>query len=210
MGFWARLIYVLSLSYIVSGSLFPATRYKAALRSVATAGASAFFAASQVLHPSLAATIETKTFVNERYHTTLSYPADFEQNSAVLSGDRILDAFIDPSDPDTSVSLVYTPVPADYNRITAFGGKETLQQYLIPRGEGIKTTLLTEKMFGESYMAEYIIDAPEMPVRHVQTVFSLRPQECVVGLTVQTKEESYERFKEKLSVVLPSFHTDLP
>ena len=157
-----------------------------------------------------ATTLQTTDFVNERYHTGFTYPSDWEKKNGELSGGRSLDAFVDPNDPETSVSAVYTPIPADYNRISSFGGLETIRQYLIPRGDGVKSTVLSEKLFGESYMAEYIVEAPDSPTRHVQTVFSLRPKESVVGLTVQTLEENYEKNKQKLSVIVPSFRVDLP
>ena len=58
------------------------------------------------------ASTELKTYTNERYHTVLSYPADFEIKTGQLSGERDVIAFTDPNDPDTSASLVFSPVPA--------------------------------------------------------------------------------------------------
>lgn len=55
---------------------------------------------------------EVKTYSNERYHTVLSYPADFVMKTGQLSGERDVIAFTDPNDPDTSASLVFSPVPA--------------------------------------------------------------------------------------------------
>jgi hypothetical protein len=76
------------------------------------------------LSPNLAeAATELKTYSNERYHTVLSYPADFEMKTGQISGDRDVIAFTDPTDPDTSASLVFSPVPAGYlnnNTLLAF------------------------------------------------------------------------------------------
>ena len=59
-----------------------------------------------------AAAPELKTYSNPRYHTVLSYPADFEMKIGQISGDRDVVAFTDPTDPDTSASLVFSPIPA--------------------------------------------------------------------------------------------------
>ena len=66
-----------------------------------------------LLSPSYAFGVqEVKTYTNDRYHTILSYPADFEMKTGQISGDREVIAFTDPNDPDTSASLVFSPVPA--------------------------------------------------------------------------------------------------
>lgn len=150
-----------------------------------------------------------KVFANERYHTSVSYPADWERREGTLSGGRPLDAFVDPTDPDTSLTVVFNPIPADYTRLTSFGGKEGIRDYLIPKGDGVSTTTLSEDVKGEVYSVEYIVSAPDAPIRHVQSVFALRPQECVVGLVVQTKEETFEKNKAKISKIVPSLMVDL-
>ena len=141
-----------------------------------------------------------------RYHTSLSYPADWDSKVATISGERTVQAFVDPDDSDTNASIVFTPIPADFNRLTAFGN---LRDYMIPKGEDIRTEVLSESTKGERYTVEYIIYLPDGVTRHVETVFALRPQESVVGLTVQTRQENYNQKKEKLSVVVPSLNIDL-
>ena len=69
--------------------------------------------------------------------------------------------------------------------------------------------MLSETTKGEKYSVEYVIALPDGVTRHVQTVFALRPQESVVGLTVQTKQDTYEKNKEKISLVVPSLKIDL-
>ena len=54
--------------------------------------------------------------------------------------------------------------------------------------QGVTSEVLNEFIKGETYTLEYIVSAPDAPRRHIQSVFALRPQESVVGLTVQTKE----------------------
>lgn len=136
----------------------------------------------------------------------MAYPADWQPKVATISGERTVQAFVDPEDSDTSASIVFTPVPADFNRLTAFGN---LRDYMIPKGEDIQTEVLSETTKGEKYSVEYVIALPDGVTRHVQTVFALRPQESVVGLTVQTKQDTYEKNKEKISLVVPSLKIDL-
>lgn len=148
--------------------------------------------------------VDFATYENKRYQTKLSYPAKWEAKAGELSGDRIVEAFVDPSDAQTSVSVVFTPIPADYNRLNSFGGKDTLRQYLLPAGEGVTTEVVQEKVYGETYTLEYIIDAPNVPKRHIQSVFALKPQDCVVGLTIQTNQDSYDNVKDVLNQIAPS------
>lgn len=153
--------------------------------------------------------VPVKTYENARYHTSVNYPSDWEARVGAVSGDRVVEAFIDPNDPETSASLVFTPIPADYSRISAFGGKENLRDYMVPKGEGVTTEIVSESLKGEAYSVEYIVTLPEGITRHVQTVFALRPQESVVGLTVQTREDTYAKNKDKLAVIVPSLRVDL-
>lgn len=165
--------------------------------------ASAFVAAGA------APAVADSTYTNERYHTTFNYPDRWTKSTGSLSGDRTIEAWVDPNDADTSVSIVYTAIPADYTRLTSFGGgKETLREYLVPRGEGIDCKVVKESIKGETYTLEYIASAPEQPTRHVITAFALRPAESVVGLTVQTKEESYGKNKQVLDSIVPSLKVD--
>lgn len=151
------------------------------------------------------ADIEYKTYNNERYQTTFKYPATWEEKGGQLSGERSLIAFINPTDADTSISVVYTPIPADYTTINSFGGKDTIRQSVLPKAEGVKTEVLDERVKGDSYFLEYVVTSPDAPTRHVQSIFSLRPQESVVGFTAQTKEETFEGVKAIFSEIEKSF-----
>jgi PsbP len=157
----------------------------------------------------LASEGDMKPYVNERYHTKLSYPSDWIVKEGTVSGDRSLQAFVDPNDADTSAALVFTPIPADYNRLSAFGGKDRLRDYMIPQGEGVTTDIVGETLKGETYCVEYVVTLPEGVTRHVQTVFSLRPKDAIVGLTVQTKQDTYDKNKAKLSLIVPSLQVEL-
>lgn len=149
------------------------------------------------------------TYTNSRFHTSLGYPSTWEEKSGSLAGERTVIAFVDSKNPSTSASLVFTPIPADYSRLGSFGGKETLRQYLFPKGEGIEANLVNEYIKGDSYYLEYVVSAPDQPKRHVYTVFALRPQETVVGLTLQTNEEAYLTYKETLEAIVPTLDVNV-
>lgn len=90
------------------------------------------------------------TYTNDRYHTTFNYPDTWTYSTGTLAGDRKVEAWVDPQDSGTSASLVISPIPADYTRLNSFGGgKETLREYLIPRGEGIDCTVVNEAIKGQ-------------------------------------------------------------
>ena len=169
-------------------------------------------AATSAIAPS-SSEVVLKAYLNERYGTSLKYPFDWEEKTGTLSGDRTVVAFTCPDDKDTSVSLVFSPIPADYSKLTSFGGKDTIRQYLLPSGDGISTKVVDEYIKGESYFLEYVVRAElpgETPVtRHVASVFALRPQESVVGLTIQTNENTYPVYQGVFSAVIPSFNVEL-
>ena len=70
---------------------------------------------------------DLKVYKNERYHTTISYPSNWEEKKGLLSSDRTVVAFVDPNDIDTSISLAFNPIAADFTRLTSFGGKDNLR-----------------------------------------------------------------------------------
>jgi hypothetical protein len=144
-------------------------------------------------------------YVNERYHTRLEYPSDWKAMSSELSGGRSLEAFVDPVDSDTSVSVAYTAIPGDFTKLSSFGD---LKSYLLPKGESVTTSLLSENTKGNAYSIEYTISVPGSPTRHVKSVFGLRPQESVVGLTIQTREDKYTSLKKTFDDISTSFSFD--
>jgi len=156
-------------------------------------------------------TPSSKTYTNERYHTELHYPSNWNQQFGELSGERSLVAFVDPDDSDTSASVVFTPIPADYTKLNSFGGgKETLRQYLLPTGENVESNVINENVKGDTYTLEYVVTAPNSPQRHIISVFALRSQESVIGLTIQTKESDFLSKKQTLEAIAPTLRVDLP
>jgi hypothetical protein len=118
----------------------------------------------------------------------LDVPEQWDKSEGNLSGDRTVTAFVNPARPTTSASVVSTPIPADFTRLTSFGD---LRSYLIPKGDGIETSVIKESTKGEQIELEYITKKVDENIeRHVITVFALRPAESVVGLTCQALEGS--------------------
>ena len=159
--------------------------------------------------PTSATAADLQQYRNDKFQTSLGFPSDWETKFGTLSGQRSIVAFTDPNDQDTSASIVFSPIPADYTKLSSFGGKDSLRVSLLPSGEGVSTKVVDEKVKGESYYIEYVVSAPDAPTRHVQSVFALRPQESVIGLTIQTKEETYDKYKSLLGEILPTFHVDI-
>ena len=212
MNFFA--LYLISLLLIVHSHEMKCMSLKNIFRKAGKASVSILsgFLSLEVSHISASYAIETDTklYTNERYHTELRFPAKWTEQRGELSGERSLVAFTDPDDTQTSASLVFTPIPADYTRLTSFGGgKETLREYLLPRGEGIEADVLNEKVKGEIYTLEYVVKAPDNPARHVISVFALRPQESVVGLTIQTVEDNYESRRPTIESIAPTLRIDV-
>lgn len=154
--------------------------------------------------------VEQVSFENKREHYALKYPYDWIENEATLSGERNLKVFQSPTDKTASVSVVYTPIPADFMRLSAFGD---IQQYLIPKGDGINTKVISESTKGETYTLEYSSEGPGLdppqPPRHVITVFALRPQEAVIGLTAQSSASTFDASKEAFTEIVKSLKTNL-
>ena len=144
-----------------------------------------------------------QTWVDKVDHYSIEYPTHWTASSGVLSGERTVTAFVSPSRPSSSISVVVTPIPADFTRLTSFGD---LNNYLIPRGEGVDTEVLSQSSKGESVTVEYVsMKHPENVKRHVVTVFALRPAESVLGLTAQALESDFSDDKARLDAAVKSF-----
>lgn len=151
----------------------------------------------------------SKLYKNDIYHSSFSYPSQWIKLEGILSGDRIIDAFVDPNDKDTSVSIVYSPIPGDFNKLGSFGGKESLKLFILPSGDDIKTKVISESVQGETFRLDYLLDAPNIPTKHVQSLFALKPAELVYALNVQVNEDAYNNQKDLIDAIIPSFKYDI-
>lgn len=58
------------------------------------------------------------------------------------------------------MSVVYTSIPGDYTKISSFGsGKDTIRDYLVPKGDDVESEVLNEKLIGTVYVQTYFCDA---------------------------------------------------
>lgn len=86
-----------------------------------------------------------------RYHAKFLYPKKYIAQQGLIAGDRVVEAFVDPENPTTSVSIVYTPIPGDFTKISSFGsGKDTIRDYLVPKGDDIESDVLNENLSGNT------------------------------------------------------------
>lgn len=199
------LFYLLcSLPLVESWRAFP-VKFQSFKHLVATGLTGIFLTSGIAIFPVEAVENSLTSYNNERFHTTINVPKAWIQQEGLLSSDRTVVAFVDPADADTSISLAYNPIPADFTRLTSFGGADSLRAFILPRGEGVVTNVISEKTKGETYFVEYTVAAPDAPIRHVQNIFALKPQEFVVGVTAQTKEETFDKHKDEFATVMPSF-----
>jgi len=148
----------------------------------------------------------TKSYSNGFYHTKFDYPASYDELKGQISGGRVVTSFRDPQDADTSVSVVFNPIPGDFTSLNSFGGSENLKQYLIPKG----ASLLRETRVGDTFTVEYSSTDPDSDKeRHVISVFALRPAEIVIGLIIQSPESRYESVKDELNAIAASLNTNV-
>ena len=85
--------------------------------------------------------------------------------------------------------------------MNAFGGSGTLKSYLVPDD----SSLISEKTYGETYTVSYETpNTEELKAKHVISVFSLRPAESVVGLTIQTPVERWLKVETELTPIVTS------
>lgn len=154
------------------------------------------------------ATVDFQTFHDKSYHASFKYPGNWIESVGQLSGRRSLTAFVDPDHPDTSVSIVYSPIAADFTKLTSLGGKDALRLYLVPQGEGVTAEVLDERTYGDTYYVEYVLSTPSIQKRHIQSVLALRPSEAIVGLNVQAPEDVFQAEKDTINVISPSLLLD--
>ena len=176
--------------------------------------ANLFGAAALSLNPVNAHALEApqpplmKTWVDKVDKYSVDYPVGWTVSNGELSGERTVTAFVSDTKESTSISIVATPIPADFTRLTSFGD---LNSYLVPRGEGIETEVLSQSSKGESMTIEYVsMKKPEDIKRHVVTVFALRPAESVIGLTAQALEADFAGDKAQIDAAVKSFKVISP
>ena len=65
---------------------------------------------------------------------------------------------------------------------------------------------MSETVKGEVYTVEYTVECTSYDKKHLFSVFALRPAESVIGLTIQTKEKTFNDKKNLLNFIAPSLN----
>ena len=64
-------------------------------------------------------------------------------------------------------------------------------------------------MKGETYTVEYTVECDKAyEKKHITSVFALRPAESVVGLTIQTKQSTFNDKKDLINFIAPSLNVN--
>lgn len=177
-----------------------------AAKALPVVASGALFCNAGVMADSSITNYNFKVYSNSRFGASFQYPAAWEERTGTLSGDRSITAFVDSVHPETSVSIIYTPIPADFGSLGSFGGKDSIQSFLLPSGKGVETSLIQDRIKGNVYYLEYTVKAPTAPPRHIESIFALHPQETVVGVTIQTTESLFDSNHDTFQLIDQSFN----
>jgi len=137
---------------------------------------------------------------------SFTVPPDWEKLSdttAAVSGGRRLVVYSSPADSDWNCFLLLTPVRGDYTSLGSFGSLDSVQDTIIPRGEGIESQLIASASSSGRYVYEYTLSVPEQPKRHLKTIFSLMA-DTIVTFNIQALEDTYTPDIAKISEAILS------
>ncbi|CAJ1962929.1 unnamed protein product [Cylindrotheca closterium] len=157
-------------------------------------------------------------YVDEDCKFTVSLPTSWEKSEQTLPDRRKITLYIKPgSEKKTLVSLVYTPVRADFTSLGSFGtADEVGQATILPKGEiagneGIDAKLLSAESKKGGYYFDYYQSSPGQPKTHFRTIFSLTAGPTaaaggvLVSITAQTPESDYDSMKPLFEDILSSY-----
>lgn len=143
----------------------------------------------------------------------LTVPSGWErkEGNAGLQAKTI--AWVNTEEKGTNAALVFSPVRPDYTSLGAFGTMEDVERFILPAGVngkmlGSKAVTLGDK---KAYIFDYLVEPPQQPVRHLKTLFTLKPQlstndaPAIISLTAQTLEENFDRNGAALDQIIGSF-----
>jgi PsbP len=180
--------------------------------SVLTVGSSAAVAVSEA----------KQTCRDEKYGFTIDFPSSWSKMEDItsLSDRRTISVFTDPSDPSTSLLIVYTPIRDDFTSLNSFGSVDQVAaQTILPKGALADVdTDVTAKMISasstkQSYIFDYLQKVPQVqqPWTHYRTIFTLgNPQENAAGavlvtITLQTPESRYPTIQSTFDSIIDSY-----
>lgn len=158
--------------------------------------------------------IRTLAFTLDRTESDSSYGYSFQVPSvgwtrtiAGLSSFRQAIIYVCDDDRDSNISMVSTPIPGDYQKLTSFGNLDNVVNTLVPRkGKDIDGRVIATRVDTENnaYVIEYAIESMGVK-RHLLTVFALQPGKWLLTLTAQAREENWGKRGELFKAVADSF-----
>eukprot|EP00188_Purpureofilum_apyrenoidigerum_P001283 Plantae.Rhodophyta-Purpureofilum_apyrenoidigerum.ctg16890.p1 GENE.Plantae.Rhodophyta-Purpureofilum_apyrenoidigerum.ctg16890~~Plantae.Rhodophyta-Purpureofilum_apyrenoidigerum.ctg16890.p1 ORF type:complete len:198 (+),score=30.42 Plantae.Rhodophyta-Purpureofilum_apyrenoidigerum.ctg16890:136-729(+) len=127
-------------------------------------------------------------------------PENWKESNSVLSGGRKLYLYIKD---DVNVSAVATPIAGDYQRLTSFGGVDTVAKTILPNQVNGKMNNIDTKP--DRYIFDYNITPPNNTEKHLITLFTMRPGKCIVTITAQCDEKNFANLEPEMRSVIKSF-----
>ena len=165
--------------------------------------------------PSYAATPSSsfQSYTDAKYGFSIDIPSNWSKMNDVtaLSDRRSIVVYTDPTDPATSILIVYTPIRDDYTSLSSFGSVDQVAvQTILPKGNLLsEDNTIVAKMISatstkQSYLFDYVQQVPEVqqPLTHYRTIFTLGSTKSsnepvisagamLITITLQTPESRY-------------------
>ena len=149
------------------------------------------------------------------YNFLLAYPSNYIYTTQTLSDRRVLNLFVSPSTPSTSIFISYTPVRDDYTSLASFGSVDQVgQMTILPKsslaGTGISSSMVSSVSKNDAYFFDYKVKVSEED-KHLRTIFTMcdgvngAAGKVLVTVTGQCREEDYEGVKGVFDKVEESF-----
>lgn len=145
-------------------------------------------------------------------------PSSWEKSEQTLPDRRKIVLYIKPdSNQKTVISLVYTPVRADFTSLGSFGSVDQVgQATILPKGaiagnEDIDAKMLSAESKKGGYYFDYYQSVPGQPKTHFRTIFSLAngatdaAGSVLVSITAQTPESEYDAMKPLFEDIINSY-----
>jgi PsbP len=163
-----------------------------------------------------------QTLRDEKYGFTIDLPSNWSQLEDVtsLSDRRTIRVYTDPSDPSTSMVIVYTPIRDDFTSLNSFGSVDQVAaQTILPKGRladvdtEVTAQMISATSTKQSYIFDYLQQVPQaqQPWTHYRTIFTLGKAQgntagaVLVTITLQTPELRYPMMQSTLDAIIDSY-----
>ncbi|GMI32686.1 hypothetical protein TrCOL_g5723 [Triparma columacea] len=158
---------------------------------------------------------EWKDYKDPNYNFVLSYPSDYIYTSQTLADRRVLQLFVSPTSPSTSLFISYTPVRDDYTSLSSFGSVDQVgQMTILPKselaGSGVESEMISSVSKSDAYFFDYKVKVKDED-KHLRSIFTLcdgingAAGKVLVTITGQCKEEDYGGVRMVFDKVEESF-----